>query len=65
MALQQPMQVLLKATLVATESRVAQPLPALLKAIIAVYMLNFVFWNMSFWQTINHCKGTHNFGSHV
>lgn len=43
MALQQPMQVLLKATLVATESRVAQPLPALLEAIIAVYMLNFVF----------------------
>ena len=43
MALQQPMQVLLKATLVASESHVAQPLPALPEAIIAVYMLNFVF----------------------
>ena len=43
MALQQPMQVLLKATLAAYESRVAQPLPALLEAIIAVHMLHFVY----------------------
>ena len=43
MALQQRMQVLLKAIFVASESRVAQPLPALLEAIIAVQMLHFVY----------------------
>ena len=43
MAHQQPMQVLLKATLVASKSHEAQPLPALLEAIIAVHMLHFVY----------------------